>query len=222
MGSPIYNLPVSTIGLLGVAGIGGILAAPLAGYLPFKPHTTIAIGVSLQFLSLLIGITAGTLNVAVLFVCAFLMDFGRQLQQLNNQIRIYAALPGHKSRANAAYMTFAYLGTFVGVSLGTVAYEHAGWSGACAVGMGALGCAAIAWLWIGADGTLWYDRIRGKRKSDKAADEDVKLEEGKAVKGNKEGDAQSAETVAVEEPDQGEVTVVEPAGDQGQATEQGK
>jgi predicted MFS family arabinose efflux permease len=196
MGGSIYNLPVSTIGLLGLAGIGGILAAPLVGFLPFKPHTTIILGVSIQLLSFILAISAGTKHVSVLFVSAFLMDFGRQLQQLSNQIRIYSALPNHKSRANAAYMTGAYLGTFVGVSLGTLAYEKAGWTGSCAVGMGALGVAAIAWLWVDVDGRVWYDRLRAKKNKDVEKTESMELEHGKSDRDKvvTDGDVESNET----------------------------
>ncbi|KAI9023172.1 major facilitator superfamily domain-containing protein [Hyaloraphidium curvatum] len=179
MGSPVYDLPVSTIGLLGLAGIGGILAAPIAGYLPFDPHTTIILGISTQTLSWTLALAAGTRNVAVLFVCAFIMDLGRQLQQVSNQLRIYGALPGHKSRANSVYMLLAYMGTFVGTALGTFAYDQAGWNAAGAVGLVALGAAAVGWAWVSRDGAIWYDRFRKSRRIQyEGKDEVVALEDG--------------------------------------------
>lgn len=194
MGSPVYNLPVSTIGLLGVAGIGGILAAPVSGYLPFSHHTSIALGICIQFVSQIVGLTAGKRHISVLFVAAFLCDFGRQIQQLSNQLRIYSALPLHKSRANSFYMFFGYMGTFVGVAAGTAAYDSGGWAAACGVGMGALGCAFIAWIWVGKDGRTWYARLSGRKGMVERKDEEVAMDSGPALV-KKDADAGSDGTV---------------------------
>ncbi|KAI9013578.1 major facilitator superfamily domain-containing protein [Hyaloraphidium curvatum] len=175
MGSPAYGLPVSTIGLLGLAGMGGILAAPLAGILPFPPHKLVALGITAQFLAWTVALASGTRHLAALFACAFLTDLGRQLQQVGNQLRVFSALPGHKSRANAVYMVLAYLGTFAGTALGTLAYERAAWLGAGAVGMAALACAALAWAWVSPDGRFLWDRFRGEKRGGASEEEAVAL-----------------------------------------------
>jgi MFS family permease len=137
------------IGLFGLFGAAGVLAANVAGRNADKQRshlTTIAGGVLilLSFAVLYFG-----RNVVVLLALGIIMlDAGMQGLQITNQSIVYSLAPNARSRINSAYMVCAFIGAALGSLAAGQCYAHAGWRGDCLLG-GGLGLAilvlAVVW-----------------------------------------------------------------------------
>ena len=135
-GSP-YRYSNAVIGLFGLVGAGGILAANLAGKLADSARataTTVGTGVLLAASFALLW--AGRTSLAALIIGIVVLDIGTQGMQITNQAVIYALRPDARSRINSAYMVCYFLGGAVGsVSAGALYGTH-GWAGVCLLGAG--------------------------------------------------------------------------------------
>ena len=149
-GSP-YHYSNAVIGLFGLVGAAGVLAANLAGKLADADRagaSTIVAGV------LLVGsfglLWFGRTSLAALLIGILVLDVGTQGMQITNQTIIYALRPDARSRINSAYMVCYFVGGAVGsIAAGSV-YATGGWSAVCVLGagLGALTCAMSIFEWI--------------------------------------------------------------------------
>jgi predicted MFS family arabinose efflux permease len=135
-GAP-YHYSNAVIGLFGLVGAGGILAANLAGRLADSDRhliSTVMAGI------LLIGsfgvLWYGRSSLAALIVGIVVLDVGTQGMQITNQALIYALRPDARSRINSAYMVCYFIGGAVGSVLAGTVYSSHGWSGVCLLGAG--------------------------------------------------------------------------------------
>jgi predicted MFS family arabinose efflux permease len=161
-GSP-YHYSNAVIGLFGLVGAGGIVAANLAGKLADSARvtaTTIGAGVLLagSFALLWVGRT----SLAALIVGIVVLDMGTQGMQITNQAVIYALRPDARSRINSAYMVCYFLGGAVGSLVAGALYASHGWAGVCLLGAG-FGVLTLA---MSASDAL---RFRGARAADERA-----------------------------------------------------
>ncbi|KAJ3336793.1 hypothetical protein HDU93_002145 [Gonapodya sp. JEL0774] len=151
LASAPYFYPSTTIGLLGLAGISGTLAAPLGGKLADHfggSFFVILVGIAIMTLSWIISVSLGKVHIAAIAVAAFCLDGGRQMQQVANQLRVYTISPTSRSRVNGVYMIIAYSGTFVGSLVGTQCWVADGWTLVCVAGFFAVGLASLTWgMW---------------------------------------------------------------------------
>ena len=150
-GSP-YHYSNAVIGLFGLVGAGGIVAANLAGKLADSDRataTTVVAGVLLagSFALLWVGRT----SLAALIIGIVVLDMGTQGMQITNQAVIYALRPDARSRINSAYMVCYFIGGAVGSLAAGALYGTHGWAGVCLLGAG-LGVATLA--------MSAYDRVR--------------------------------------------------------------
>jgi len=118
------------VGLFGLVGAAGALAAPIAGKLADQggPRRTILLAILATFVSFVI-MSIGSLTPLVVGV--LLMDVGIQAAQATNLSRIYALRPLARSRLNTVYMTSYFLGGSAGSALGTWAWSAGHWPGVC-------------------------------------------------------------------------------------------
>jgi predicted MFS family arabinose efflux permease len=130
-GAP-YHYSTDLIGLFGLVGAGGILAANMAGKLADADRSTIATLIAGVLLIGSFGILwAGRSSLAALIVGIVVLDIGTQGMQITNQAIIYALRPDARSRINSAYMVCYFIGGAVGSLLAGIIYGADGW-GACA------------------------------------------------------------------------------------------
>ena len=107
------------IGLFGIVGAAGVLAANVAGRYADQARshlTTIACG-ALDRCSPSSCSTLGRNVVVVLAVGIVMLDAGMQGLQITNQSIVYSLAPDARSRINSAYMVCAFIGAalwFVG------------------------------------------------------------------------------------------------------------
>ncbi|RYG39435.1 MFS transporter [bacterium] len=130
------------VGLFGLVGAAGALAAPLAGRLADTsgPRRTILVGILVTTLSFAVMLQS---SIPALLIGVLLMDVGVQAAHVSNQSRYYSRRPESRSRMNTVYMTCYFIGGSLGSALGAWAWGAFGWPGVCAVGVGA-GLLALA------------------------------------------------------------------------------
>ncbi|APU16571.1 MFS transporter [Actinoalloteichus fjordicus] len=144
---PPYNWSETGIGLLGLAGLGGVLAAARVGRLADRglqaPATISLLVLTLASFGL---VYAGGFHVVPLVLGIVLMDFGIQGVHLLNQSEVYRLAAQAPARLTTVYMTSYFIGGSAGTALGALSYQHWGWIGACAVAAGMIAVAVAVWL----------------------------------------------------------------------------
>ena len=134
--TPHYNMGAREAGLFGFAGVAGALAAPLIGKADDRksPRFTVGIGVLLSTLAYLFFSIFG-FHIWGLIVGVIILDLGNQCGQISNMARVQALGDDTRSRNNTVFMFSYFIGGAAGSFLGTLGFQHFGWSGVCAVGL---------------------------------------------------------------------------------------
>ncbi|MEG3109813.1 MFS transporter [Pantoea sp. T14] len=135
LSSPPYNFSESQIGLLGLVGAAGALAARQAGALADKGKAKLTTSAGLLImLASWAAIALGAHYLTALIIGILLLDLAVQAVHITNQSVIYAQKPEARNRLNAGYMTSYFIGGAFGSFLSANAYHLAGWYGVCAAG----------------------------------------------------------------------------------------
>ncbi|ROO41051.1 MULTISPECIES: MFS transporter [unclassified Pseudomonas] len=146
---PLSAAPLSLshtqIGLFGLAGVAGALAASNAGRWADRGLSRRTTGIALALLTLS-WLPTAFLQVSWLALIAgvIMLDFAVQAVHVTNQSLIFAARPDAQSRLVGAYMCFYSLGSAVGASAATQVYARWGWGAVCLLGA-LISAAALAW-----------------------------------------------------------------------------
>ncbi|EOL8876909.1 MFS transporter [Enterobacter mori] len=135
LAAPPFNYSEGVIGLFGLAGAAGALGARPAGGLADKgkSHMTTTAGLVLLLLSWA-AIWYGHVSVLALIVGILVLDLTVQGVHITNQTVIYRVKPEARNRLTAGYMTSYFIGGAVGSLISASAWQHAGWTGVCAIG----------------------------------------------------------------------------------------
>jgi len=144
---PPYGYGEAVIGLFGLIGVAGALAASVAGRWADRGWSLISTGGFLAALLVSFGLIAlGARQLLPLIAGIALLDLGAQGVQITNQSEIYRLRPDARSRLTTAYMTSYFLGGALGSATSALMFERAGWIGVSALGAAYAGIAAAAWL----------------------------------------------------------------------------
>ncbi|EMG53714.1 major facilitator superfamily transporter [Ochrobactrum sp. CDB2] len=137
LSAPPFELSHAQIGLFGLAGAAGALAASRAGVAADRGQAQRMTGIALT-LMLLSWIPIALLDYSLLWLIAgvLVIDFGLQAVHVTNQAMIYRVRPDAQNRLTAAYMVFYSIGSASGSALSTWIYAYAGWNGVCLLGGG--------------------------------------------------------------------------------------
>ena len=128
LASPPFNMQSLEIGLFGIAGAAGAMAAPLVGKLSGgkDPRRNLLIGLVLQLLSIACFYFTG--SQLYLFIAGIiLIDIGQQAIHVTNQTRIYALLPEARNRLNTVFMSFSFIGASCGSAIGLWLWDKGHW-----------------------------------------------------------------------------------------------
>lgn len=128
LANPPFNFQTLQIGLFGIAGAAGALAAPLVGKLSSgsNPRKNLLTGLILQLLSILAFYFTG--EHLYLFVAGIiLIDIGQQAIHVTNQTRIYALVPEARNRLNTVFMSVSFVGASFGSALGLWLWDKGQW-----------------------------------------------------------------------------------------------
>ncbi|MGD9694217.1 MAG: MFS transporter [Thermoleophilia bacterium] len=144
LGGAPFRYSDTAIGLLGVAGLAGALAATRAGRLADRglaPAARVAMG--LVMAASWAALWASDDLIVVVVAATVTLDVGVQGMQILNQALIYALAPDAPSRVNSVYMTTYFVGGACGSAAAGALFDGVGWGAVCLAGMG-LGAVAAA------------------------------------------------------------------------------
>lgn len=146
LSAPPLSLSHTAIGLFGLAGVAGALAARRAGRWADQGLGQRVTGLALCVLTLSwvpIGFAQTSL---IALVCGvILLDFAVQAVHVTSQSLIFAARPDAQSRLVAAYMCFYSVGSAVGAVAATQVYARWGWVAVCLLGASTSAAALVLW-----------------------------------------------------------------------------
>ncbi|WP_050515136.1 MFS transporter [Streptomyces rimosus] len=155
LSGPPYGWSTAAIGLMGLAGAAGAAAAAVAGRLADRGLAQLVTVVSAVLLLVSWALLrADAYGLIWLVAGVLVLDLAVQAVHISNQNVVYALAPEARSRLNSLYMTSYFLGGVAGSALTSLAWSHAGWGGACALGA-ALSAVTLLSCW-----GEWYERRR--------------------------------------------------------------
>ena len=150
------GLSHTEVGLFGLAGIAGALAARRAGLWADRGLGQRVTGLSFALLALSwLPTSLLHSSLLALTVGVVVLDFAVQALHVTNQSLIFAARPDAQSRLLGAYMSFYSLGSALGAIAATQVYALWGWQAVC--GLGA--ALSVAGLLFWAVTLRWMPRI---------------------------------------------------------------
>lgn len=141
-----YGYSDATIGLFGLVGAAGTLAAGVAGRMADRGKAALATTVALVLLAaswLPLGFSTHSLIALVLGV--IVLDLAAQLLHVSNQNVVYALRPDARNRLNAGYMTGYFIGGSLGSLVSAQVFDRFGWTGVCITGAGVALVAMAVW-----------------------------------------------------------------------------
>lgn len=149
LSAPPLSLSHTQIGLFGLAGLAGALAANRAGRWADQGlgHRVTGLSLALLVLSWLPMAYAQS-SLLALVVGVILLDFAVQAVHVTNQSLIFAARPDAQSRLVGAYMCFYSAGSALGAVAATQVYALWGWLAVCLLGAAISATAWLFWLCI--------------------------------------------------------------------------
>ncbi len=135
----LYQFSHSDIALFALVAVSGAIVAPFAGAAADAGKTKIV-----TLLALTLTITSyfithlfaegSALGIAMMVICAILLDAGVTLSMVTGQREVFAIAPQLRSRLNAVYVSFLFIGGGIGSALGAWSIEAGGWSLSSTIG----------------------------------------------------------------------------------------
>ena len=147
LSAPPLSLSHTAIGLFGLAGVAGALAARRAGRWADQGLGQRVTGISLGLLTLSwLPISFAETSLIALVGGVILLDFAVQAVHVTNQSIIFTARPDAQSRMVGAYMCFYSVGSALGAVAATQVYALWGW-----MAVSLLGALISVSAWV-----LWF------------------------------------------------------------------
>jgi predicted MFS family arabinose efflux permease len=158
LAAPPFSFSHTEIGMFGLAGVAGALAAGRAGGLADRGlgQTTTGLALALLTASWIPIALLGT-SIWLLLAGIVMLDLAIQAVHVTSQSLIFSLHEEARSRIVGCYMLFYSIGSAAGSIASTLVYAHAGWSGVCM--LGALISMSALCFWAL---TLRYSRARRK------------------------------------------------------------
>jgi predicted MFS family arabinose efflux permease len=147
LSAPPLSLSHTAIGMFGLAGVAGALAARRAGRWADQGLGQRMTGISLGLLTLSwLPISFAETSLIALVCGVILLDFAVQAVHVTNQSIIFTARPDAQSRMVGAYMCFYSVGSALGAVAATQVYALWGW-----MAVSLLGALISVSAWV-----LWF------------------------------------------------------------------
>ena len=144
LSAPPFSYPVTVIGLFGLVGLAGAVAAQRSGRLHDRGWSMPASGAAwvLALGSFAIGGVGGH-SVVLVVLAVLLLDVAIQSLNILNQTRLFAAVPEARSRVNTAAIASNFVAGAIGSAAAGVLWSSGGWTAVsvagcvlCLVGLG--------------------------------------------------------------------------------------
>ncbi len=133
LANPPFNLQTLQIGLFGIAGAAGALAAPMVGKLTNSRNSgkNIIIGLVLQLVSIAAFYFTGS-NLYLFIAGIIIIDIGQQAIHVTNQTKVYSLVPEARNRLNTVFMSISFVGASIGSAVGLWLWDKGQWPIFCA------------------------------------------------------------------------------------------
>jgi predicted MFS family arabinose efflux permease len=136
LSAPPFDYPVSVIGLFGLVGLAGAIAARNAGRLHDAGRSIPATGAAWLVILLAFGTAAfAGRSVMLLVVAIVLLDVAFQTTAILNQTRILATSHAARSRLNTTYVVASFTGAALGSATATTLWPTGGWAAISTAGI---------------------------------------------------------------------------------------
>jgi predicted MFS family arabinose efflux permease len=146
LSSPPFDYPPSVIGLFGLAGLAGALAAQRVGGLHDRGLSVATTGGAALLLLATFALAAfGSDSVVIVLVAVVLLDLAVQSLNVLNQIRIFSVANEGRSRLNTALVTTNFVGGAVGSAAAAVMWSAGGWVAVMLTGVAFSAMALLVW-----------------------------------------------------------------------------
>jgi predicted MFS family arabinose efflux permease len=147
LSAPPFGYSVARIGLMGLFGLAGALAAQGAGRLHDRGWSVPAMGTALiaSLAILAVGLLGAT-SIAVLLGVIVVFNIAIQLVNVLNQTRVLSVAPDARSRLNTAFVTCNFVGGGIGSTLAGWLWQHGGWFAVTLAELILTGLAILLWL----------------------------------------------------------------------------
>lgn len=147
LSAPPLSLSHTAIGMFGLAGVAGALAARKAGSWADRGLGQKVTGLSLGLLTLSwLPIAFAETSLVALVCGVILLDFAVQAAHVTSQSLIFAARPDAQSRMVGAYMCFYSIGSATGAIAATQVYAVWGWFAVSLLGALISAAALLVWM----------------------------------------------------------------------------
>lgn len=135
-----FGMSQQGIALFALAGVGGAIAAPIAGRLADKGWTGFLTGLAMIIAALSFLLTYlfqgnSTTVLALLVLAAITLDMAVSGNLVLGQRAIYSLGSEARGRLNGLFMSIFFIGGAIGSSLGGWSYAHGGWSFTSLIGV---------------------------------------------------------------------------------------
>lgn len=140
----VYGYGSAVAGLLGIAGVAGALVAPRVGKKndSMDSREIIRTGMIITLISFLLLVFLGE-KMLILIISLILLDLGIQMCLVTNQSRIHSTTNVDRSRVNAIFVFFYFIGGSIGSFVGIFTYSNYGWTSTCITGILIIGSAYV-------------------------------------------------------------------------------
>ena len=143
-----FGMNERAIAVFALAGAGGALSAPLAGYLADRGFIRVTTAAAMVLLAVSFfgsqwAVAAD--SIALLVILSVVLDGAVQTNQVVSQRVIFSVPATLRGRANAMYMSVVFVGGAAGSLFGTLAYDRGSWPLTALLG-GTVGVIALALL----------------------------------------------------------------------------
>ena len=149
LSSPHFGYGSKEVGLFGILGAAGAMAAPFIGRIADRkgPRAGITVGLVVLALSVLLLSFSGK-SLIGLIVGIFILDFAIQAVHISNQTRYFVLRADARSRLNTVYMFTYFMGGALGSLIGSYAWTVGQWHGVCVVLAAGTALASLT-FWLG-------------------------------------------------------------------------
>jgi predicted MFS family arabinose efflux permease len=149
LSGPPYHYGSATIGLVGLVGVAGLVAANVAGRLADagRVRLTTMVAATLLF-ACWWPIALGRDQIVALLAGVVVLDLAVHGLHISNQSAICALRPEARGRITSGYVLGYFAGGVAGSAVSAIAYAHDGWGAVCLVGA-AFGLAGVVLCLVG-------------------------------------------------------------------------
>lgn len=158
LSAPPFSYSVTQIGLFGLVGLAGAIAAQRAGRLEDRGFGMATIGVAWSLvLAAFVVAGLGARSLVVLVAAVLVLDVAIQGHNITVQTRMFQVDPSARSRLNTAFVTNNFLCGAVGSGLTAVLWSTGGWTAVTVAAAVLSGFALTVWL-VGRSDALRLER----------------------------------------------------------------